>query len=175
MKLALGPQWAVRRTTHSGLLPTALHSAANKNVVRVQTEKSCEFNIRLHLLIFKWVKSLQSPYTPNTIYSRGGQTVDRGQLFGRSRPLIFKIAYLMRNWRCKLGMYELSSAERNARYWRFFELLNNPPGLYRVILNLLSLSYCKICSVMNQLHNRKVSEKHLLITVNCFSFKISIF
>jgi hypothetical protein len=72
-------------------------------------------------------------------------------------------------------MHELSSAERNARYQRFFELLNNPPGLYQVTLNLLSVSYCKICSVVHQLHNRKVSEKHLLITVNCFSLKRSIF
>jgi hypothetical protein len=57
-------------------------------------------------------------------------------------------------------MYELSSAERNARYRRFFELLNNPPGLYQVILNILSVSYHKICIVMHQLHNRKVSEKN---------------
>jgi hypothetical protein len=42
-----------------------------------------------------------------------------------------------------------------------FSLLNNPPGLYQVILSLLSVSYRKICSVMQQLHNRKVSEKHL--------------
>ena len=28
-----------------------------------------------------------------------------------------------------------------------------------------------ICSVMQHLLNRKVSEKHLLITVNCFSLK----
>jgi hypothetical protein len=71
-------------------------------------------------------------------------------------------------------MYELLSAERNARYRRFFELLNNPPGLYQVILNLLSVNYLKICIVMHQLHNRKVSEKKLLITVNCFSLKTSI-
>jgi hypothetical protein len=64
-------------------------------------------------------------------------------------------------------MHELSSAERNARYQRFFELLNNPPGLYQVILNLLLVSYRKICSDMHQLHNRKVCEKHLLIMVNC--------
>jgi hypothetical protein len=57
--------------------------------------------------------------------------VDRGQLFDRSRPILFKIAYLKHNWRYKLGMHELSSAERNARYRRFFELLNNPPGLYQ--------------------------------------------
>jgi hypothetical protein len=68
-------------------------------------------------------------------------------------------------------MHELLSAERNARYRRFFELLNNPPGLYQVILNLLSVSCCKICSVMHRLHNRKVSEKHLLIMVNCFSLE----
>jgi hypothetical protein len=72
-------------------------------------------------------------------------------------------------------MHELSSAERNARYRRFFELLNNPPGLYPVILNFLSVSYRKICSVMRQLHNRKVSEKHVLIMVNCCSLKRSIF
>jgi hypothetical protein len=72
-------------------------------------------------------------------------------------------------------MHELSSAERNARYRRFFEVLNNPPGLYQVILNLLSVSYRKICSVMHQLHSRKVSEKRLLIMVNCFSLKRSIF
>jgi hypothetical protein len=86
----------------------------------------------------------------------------------------FKIAYIKHNLRCKLGIYELSSAERNARYRRFFELLNNPPGLYQVILNLLPVSYRKICSVMH-LHNRKVNEKHLLIMVNCFSLKRSIF
>jgi hypothetical protein len=57
----------------------------------------------------------------------------------------------------------------------FFELLNNPPGLYQVILNLLSVSYRKICSVMHRLHYRKVSEKHILIMINCFSLKISIF
>jgi hypothetical protein len=68
-------------------------------------------------------------------------------------------------------MLELSSAERNARYGRFFELLNNPPGLHQVILNLLSVSYRKICSVMHQLHDRKVSEKHLLIMINCFILK----
>jgi hypothetical protein len=62
-------------------------------------------------------------------------------------------------------MHELSSAERNARYRRFFELLNNLPGLYQVILNLLSVSYLKICSVMHQLHSREVSEKHLLISL----------
>jgi hypothetical protein len=95
--------------------------------------------------------------------------VDRGRFF------FFKIAYLKHNWRYKLGMHELSSAERNARYRRFFELLNNPPGLYQVILNLLSVSYRKIRSVMHQLHNRKVSEKHLLIMVNCYSLKRSIF
>jgi hypothetical protein len=72
-------------------------------------------------------------------------------------------------------MHELSSAERNARYRRLFELLNNPPGLYQVILNPFSVSYRKICSVMHQLHSRKVSEKHLLIIVNCFSLKRSIF
>jgi hypothetical protein len=77
--------------------------------------------------------------------------------------------------RYKLGMHELSSAERNARYRRFFELLNNPPGLYQVILNLLSVSYRKIRSVMHQLHNSKVSEKHLLIMVNCYSLKRSFF
>jgi hypothetical protein len=94
----------------------------------------------------------------------------------RSRSLFFfKIAYLKHNWRCKLGMHDLSSVERNGEYWRFFELLNNPPGLYQVILNLLSVSYRKIRSVMHQLHNRKVSEKHHLIMVNCFSSKISIF
>jgi hypothetical protein len=87
----------------------------------------------------------------------------------------FKISYLKHNWRCKLGMHELSSAERNARYRRFFELLNNPPGLCQVILNLLSVSYRKICGVMRQLHNRKVTEKRLLIIVNCFILKISIF
>jgi hypothetical protein len=72
-------------------------------------------------------------------------------------------------------MHELSSAERNARYRRFFELLNNPPGVYQVILNLLSVSYRKICGVMHQHHDRKVSEKHLLIMVNCFNLKRSIF
>jgi hypothetical protein len=87
----------------------------------------------------------------------------------------FKIAYLMHNWRCKLGLHELSSAKRNTPYRRFFELLNNPHGLYQVILNLVSVSYHKICSVMHQLHNKKVSEKHLLIMVNCFSLKRSIF
>jgi hypothetical protein len=50
-----------------------------------------------------------------------------------------------------------------------------PPGLYQVILNLLSVSYRKVYSVKHQLHNRKVSEKHLLIMVNCFSSKSSIF
>jgi hypothetical protein len=64
-------------------------------------------------------------------------------------------------------MHELSSSERNARYRRFFELLNNPPGLYQVILNLFSVSYHKICSAMHQLHSRKVSDKQLLIVVNC--------
>jgi hypothetical protein len=54
-------------------------------------------------------------------------------------------------------MHELSSAERNAGYRRFFELLNNHPGLYQVILYLLSVSYRKIRSVMHQLHNRKVN------------------
>jgi hypothetical protein len=39
----------------------------------------------------------------------------------------------------------------------------------------LSVSYLKICSVMHQLHNRNVSEKHLLIMVNCFSLKRYIF
>jgi hypothetical protein len=72
-------------------------------------------------------------------------------------------------------MHELSSAVRNARYRRFFELLNNLPGLYQVILNLLSESYRKIDSVMHKLYNRKVSKKHLLIMVNCFSLKRYIF
>jgi hypothetical protein len=103
-------------------------------------------------------------------------------LFGRSRPVVwsfaaafFKIAYLKHNWRCKLGMHELSSAERNARYRKFFQLLNNSPGLYQVILNFLSVSYRKICSVMHQLHKGKVSEKSVLIMVNCFNLKISVF
>jgi hypothetical protein len=30
-------------------------------------------------------------------YVSGGQTADRGQLFGRSLPLFFKIAYLKHN------------------------------------------------------------------------------
>jgi hypothetical protein len=104
----------------------------------------------------------------------------RSRSTSRSQPVVwsiaaafFKIAYLNHNWRCKLGMHELSSAERNARYRRFFELLNNPPGPYQVILNLLSVSYRKICSVMRQLHNRKVSEKQLLIMVNCLVLKIN--
>jgi hypothetical protein len=74
----------------------------------------------------------------STQYTSGGQTVDRGQLFGRSRQL-FLIAYLKNNWRCKLGMHELSSAETNARYRRFFELLNNPPGS-----ELSSGMYCRV-------------------------------
>jgi hypothetical protein len=72
-------------------------------------------------------------------------------------------------------MHELSSAERNARYRICFDLLKNPPVLYHVILNLLPVSYHKICSVIHQLHNKKVSEKHLLIMVNCFSLKRQIF
>jgi hypothetical protein len=44
-----------------------------------------------------------------------------------------------------------------------------------MLISLLSVSYRKICSVMHQLHSRKVSEKHLLIMVNCFSLKRSIF
>jgi uncharacterized radical SAM superfamily Fe-S cluster-containing enzyme len=95
--------------------------------------------------------------------------VQQGWPNSRSRPLFFIIVYLNHNWRCKLGTHELSSAERNARYRRFFELLNNRPGLYQVILNLLSASYRKICGVMHQLHSRKVSEKKNLIVVNCFS------
>jgi hypothetical protein len=45
-----------------------------------------------------------------------------------------KIAYFNHSSRYKLGMHELSSAERSARYRRFFVLLNNPPpppGLYQ--------------------------------------------
>jgi hypothetical protein len=61
-------------------------------------------------------------------------------------------------------MHELS-AERNARYRRFFELLISPPGLYQVILNLLSLTYRKVCSVMHQLHNKKFGENRLLIII----------
>jgi hypothetical protein len=72
-------------------------------------------------------------------------------------------------------MHELSSAQRSALYRRFFELLNKPPGLYHVILNLLSVSYRKICSIMHKLHNKKVSEKRILIMVNCFSLKIPFF
>jgi hypothetical protein len=72
-------------------------------------------------------------------------------------------------------MHELSSVERNARYRILFELLNNTPDLYQVILTLLSVSYRKIRSVMHQLHYRKVSEKHLLIIVTCFSLKKSFF
>jgi hypothetical protein len=71
-------------------------------------------------------------------------------------------------------MHELSSAERNSRYRRFLDLVNNLPGLYQVILNLLSVSYIKICSVTHQLHNRKVTEKHLLIMVNCLKRSILI-
>jgi hypothetical protein len=99
------------------------------------------------------------------------QSIEASCLVDRCRFFFFKIAYLKYNWRCKLGMHELSSAERNAGYRIFFELLNNRH--YQVILNLLSVSYRKICSVMHQLHNRKVSEKRLLIMVNCFSVKIS--
>jgi hypothetical protein len=109
-------------------------------------------------------------------------TNSRSRSSSWSRPVVWsiaaaflKIVYLKHNWRCKLGMHELSSAERNARYRRIFELLNNPPGLCKVILNLLSVSYGKLCSVMYQLHSRKVSEKHLLIMVNCFSLKRSFF
>jgi len=42
-------------------------------------------------------------------------------------------------------------------------------------MNLLSVSYRKICRVMHQLRSRKVNEKRFLMTVNCFSLKISIF
>jgi hypothetical protein len=58
----------------------------------------------------------------------------RSRSTSRTRPVVwsiaaafFKIAYLKRNLRCKLGMHELSSAKRNTRYRRFFGLLNNPP------------------------------------------------
>jgi hypothetical protein len=116
--------------------------------------------------------SLKRRSTPRLHSATSQRALIQGWPNSRSRPLFFKIAYLKHNLRCKLGMHELPSAERNARYRRFFELLINPPGLYQVILNLLSVSYRKICSVI---HNRKVSEKHLLIVVNCFSLKISVF
>jgi hypothetical protein len=109
----------------------------------------------------------------------------RSRPTSRSRPIVwsiaasclvdryrfFNIAYLKHNWRCKLGMHGLSSAERNARYRRFFELLNNPPGLLSGNFEPSFSKLRKICSVMRQLHNRKVSEKQLLIMVKCFSFK----
>jgi hypothetical protein len=42
-------------------------------------------------------------------------------------------------------------------------------------MNLLSVSYGKICSVMHQLCNREVNEKHVFHTVNYFSLKLSVF
>jgi hypothetical protein len=42
-------------------------------------------------------------------------------------------------------------------------------------MNLLSASSRKICSVMHQLRNKKVNEKHILFTVNYFTLKSSIF
>jgi hypothetical protein len=41
-------------------------------------------------------------------------------------------------------------------------------------MNALSVSYPKIRRVMQQLRSRKVNEKRFLITVNCFSLKVSI-
>jgi len=42
-------------------------------------------------------------------------------------------------------------------------------------MNALSVTYRKICSILHQLRNRKVNEKHFLITINRFSLKRSIF
>jgi hypothetical protein len=42
-------------------------------------------------------------------------------------------------------------------------------------MNPLSVSYRKTCSVMHQLRNRKANQKNLLIMVNCFSLRTSIF
>jgi len=42
-------------------------------------------------------------------------------------------------------------------------------------MNPLSVSYRMICGVTHQFRNRMVTEKHLLITVNYFSLKRSIF
>jgi hypothetical protein len=69
---------------------------------------------------------------------------------------------------CRLPRETLCT-EDFSNYWV------TPPRLCQVILNLHSVSYRKICSVMRQLHNRKVSEKHLLIMVNYFTSKRSIF
>jgi len=45
----------------------------------------------------------------------------------------------------------------------------------QVIMKSLSVTFRKLCSVRHQIRNRKVEEKHLLITVNCFSLKKSVF
>jgi len=38
-------------------------------------------------------------------------------------------------------------------------------------MNLLSVSYGKVCSATHQLRNWKANEKHLLSMANCFSMK----
>jgi hypothetical protein len=127
------------------------------HLVATRQTPCCNEHIALELMGLeqRWPNSRSRP----TSRSRSICLVHRGRFF------------LKHNWRCKLGMHELSSAERNARYRRFFELINNPPDICQVILNLLSVNYRKIRSVMHQLHNRKVSEKYLLIMINCFTSK----
>ena len=41
-------------------------------------------------------------------------------------------------------------------------------------MNALSVSYRKMRRAMHQLRRMKVNEKRFLITINCFSLKISI-
>jgi hypothetical protein len=42
-------------------------------------------------------------------------------------------------------------------------------------MNTLSVIYLKIRTEMRQIHSRKFNEVQLLIVLNCFSFKVSIF
>jgi hypothetical protein len=80
---------------------------------------------------------------------------------------------------CRISTINSSSFDStfwiNLSLWSLMNILNTPFTNAHVIMNPLPLSYSKVRSVMYQLCNRTVNEKHLLIVVNCFSMKRSIF
>lgn len=80
---------------------------------------------------------------------------------------------------CRLS--KINSSSFDSSFWinlplrSSMNILNTPFTNAQVITNPLPVIYGKIYSVMYQLCNRTVHEKHILVLVICFSLKRSIF
>lgn len=93
----------------------------------------------------------------------------------KKNPGIYSIKNSTQTWDQQLftGQHFLdqsSSAKNPSTKWRSRKILKlsdrwifekTASTCAYVIMNPLSASYCKICSVMHQLHNTKVKKKHL--------------